>query len=212
MKTPQEVVNDFHKLWYYSPWCVGWRNTHWLGVRAEKCPFDLWQYQEIIVEQRPDLIIETGTFHGGSALYMATICDLIKHGRIVTIDIHPQPGRPAHERITYLLGSSTAPEIVAQVKAGIGTGERVMVILDSDHRKPHVLAELKTYAPLVSPGSYLIVEDSNINGHPVLPQFGPGPMEALQEFLPENPHFQHDTSRDKLLLTFNPRGWLKRMG
>jgi len=82
------------------------------------------------------------------------------------------------------------------------------VILDSDHSRDHVLDELRLYAPLVTSGSYVIVEDTNINGHPVLPQFGPGPMEALDEFLRESDEFSIDDQREKFFLTFNPRGFL----
>ena len=85
-----------------------------------------------------------------------------------------------------------------------------MVLLDSDHTRDHVLKELEAYSPMVTHGSYLIVEDTNLNGHPVEPEHGPGPMEALEAFLPAHPQFAHDTAMDKFLLTFNPRGFLKR--
>ena len=86
------------------------------------------------------------------------------------------------------------------------------MILDSDHSYDHVLAELHAYSPIVTPGSYLIVEDTNINAHPVYEEFGPGPMEAVQDFLKERDDFEVDHSREKLLLTFNPHGWLRRLG
>ena len=89
-------------------------------------------------------------------------------------------------------------------------GKSVMVILDSDHTRDHVLAELRAYAPIVTPGQYLVVEDSNINGHPVFPGFGPGPMEALQAFLAETGEFEVDRSREKFLVTFNPGGYLRK--
>lgn len=86
-----------------------------------------------------------------------------------------------------------------------------MVILDSDHKKVHVLNELKIYSKFVSKGSYLIVEDSNINGHPVLPNFGLSPMEAIKDFLKENKNFIIDKTKEKFFLTFNPNGYLKRI-
>lgn len=89
-------------------------------------------------------------------------------------------------------------------------GERVMVILDSDHSLTHVAGELEAFAPLVTPGCYLIVEDTNINGHPVYPEFGPGPMEAVLEFLPHHPEFVVDARCERLLMTFNPNGFLLR--
>jgi cephalosporin hydroxylase len=86
-----------------------------------------------------------------------------------------------------------------------------MVLLDSDHHAPHVLKELKAYAPLVSVGSYLIVQDTNVNGHPVLPRFGPGPGEAVGEFLAADDRFQIDRSREHLLFHMHPKGYLKRV-
>ena len=71
-------------------------DTRWLGVRTDKCPLDLWIYQELLHELRPDLIVETGTAFGGSALYFASLCDLLGHGRVLTIDVQPQEGRPEH--------------------------------------------------------------------------------------------------------------------
>jgi len=87
----------------------------------------------------------------------------------------------------------------------------VMVILDSNHDKDHVLNELRSYNRFVTKGSYLIVEDTDFNGHPVLPDYGPGPMEAVKAFLSENKDFEVDKSREKFFLTFNPRGYLKKI-
>ena len=108
-------------------------------------------------------------------------------------------------------GSSTSAEVLDQVTAFVQDAERVMVILDSDHSREHVLRELELYAPLVSKGCYLVVEDTNVNGHPVVPGFGPGPMEALNEFLSGSNDFEVDRSREKLMLTFNPCGYLLRV-
>jgi cephalosporin hydroxylase len=93
-----------------------------------------------------------------------------------------------------------------------GPEDRVLVILDSDHSRDHVLEEMRMYADLVTPDSYLIVEDTNVNGHPVFPEFGPGPMEAVDAFLAERSDFIIDRSREKLLMTFNPGGYLKKAG
>jgi cephalosporin hydroxylase len=168
-------------------------------------------YQEIIHDLQPDLIVETGTAYGGSALYMASVCDAVGHGQIVTIDLPGGgwPDRPEHPRISYLTGSSTDPQMVAEVAArGSGT---VMVVLDSDHSAAHVLDEIRAYAPMVTSGSYLVVEDTIVNGNPVLDSFGPGPMEAVTKFLEESSEFVVDRSREKLLMTFNPSGWLRRV-
>ncbi len=206
----QSVVTEFHRLYYDARlFNMTWRNTWFMGHAVQKCPLDLWLYQEIIHKVRPDVIIETGTFVGGSALYLASLCDLLNTGRIVTIDIEDRR-RPSHERITYVNGSSVAADVVARVEAEVRTASTVMVILDSDHSRDHVLKELEAYSPFVTKGSYLIVEDTNLNGHPVLPEHGPGPMEAVETFLAAHPDFAHDTVMDKFYLTFNPRGYLKR--
>jgi cephalosporin hydroxylase len=196
---------------YYGAQGRTWKNTYWRGVQVFKCPLDLWVYQEILHEIRPDLIVEAGTKHGGSAYYLASICDLLSHGSVVTIDIEELPDRPDHPRITYLTGSSTDPAVVAQVDERIGTGSRVLVVLDSDHSREHVLAELDVWHSRVSVGSYLVVEDTNINGHPVSAHAGPGPWEAVDEWLPGHPGFSRDSTREKFFLTFNPRGYLKRI-
>jgi cephalosporin hydroxylase len=206
----RRVVRSFHRLFYASGTRT-WSNTHWLGVPAQKCAFDLWVYQELLNKLRPAVIVECGTANGGSALFLASICDLLGHGEVITVDIVEQPGRPSHERIIYLTGSSTDPEIVGSVERLIGGREPVLVILDSNHERDHVLAELRLYAPLVSPGSYLIVEDSNVNGHPVASDFGPGPAEAVERFLGESDEFEVDRSREKFFLTFNPGGYLRKL-
>lgn len=205
----QFITNQFHRLYYYSRGT--WKNTFWLGTPLSKCPLDLWIYQEIIHELKPDVIIECGTFKGGSALFFACICDLVGKGRVLTIDIQEYQQRPKHERVTYLVGSSTSEEIVRKVRDLIGEDEKVMAVLDSDHSMPHVLNEMSIYGKFVTPGSYLIVEDTNINGHPVRPRHTPGPMEAVRSFLRENEAFVVDKEREKFYLSFNPNGYLKRI-
>jgi cephalosporin hydroxylase len=208
MRSDADIVREFTVM-YGDRWQV-WQRTFWLGVPTQKNPMDMWNYQEILYETKPDLLIETGTFKGGSALYFASIFDLIGNGKVITVDIKPQPGRPVHPRVEYLIGSSVSPEIISQIRNAAQGARRVMVVLDSDHRKEHVLQELQTYAPLVTIGDYLVVEDTSINGNPTYPDFGPGPMEATEEFLKINTHFKRDLSRQKFGLTFNPGGWLRR--
>ncbi|MBW3634078.1 MAG: cephalosporin hydroxylase family protein [Chloroflexi bacterium] len=203
------LVDQFHTL-YYSRNKQTWGNTFWLGHQVLKCPLDLWTYQEILHDVQPELIIETGTYRGGSALFLASMSDLLRRGEVVTIDSARQKGRPRHRRITYLTGSSTSAKILRQVRRRAKGKAAVLVILDSGHSKDHVLAELNAYAPFVTPGSYLVVEDTNLNGHPVLSRHGPGPAEAVAEFLERNDAFVRDESREKFLLTFNPGGFLKK--
>jgi cephalosporin hydroxylase len=207
----REVVCDFNKVYYHlAP--QTWHQTRWMGVTIYKTPTDLWVCQEIVHETRPTLIIETGTAHGGSALFFAHLGEHIGGLRVVSIEIKPMPGLPQHPAIAYLTGSSTDAGIFDAVRALLRPDDRVMVILDSDHAQAHVAAELAMYAPLVTAGCYLIVEDTNINGHPVtsLDTPGPGPWEAVTEFLPRHPEFEAERSREKFMLTFNPRGYLRR--
>jgi cephalosporin hydroxylase len=206
------IPEAFHRLYYEHGVVAGgtWKATRWCGIETWKTPWDLWVYQEILWELRPSLIIECGTNMGGSALYLAQVCDAIGQGHVVSIDIVHRDGRPQHPRITYLLGSSVEPDIVAKVRSRIGPADTVLAILDSDHRADHVVAECRAYGPLVTPGSYLIVEDTNLNGHPVFPEHGPGPAEAVAQFLREAPAFASDHHREKFLVSFNPGGFLRR--
>lgn len=207
------TVDAFHRIYYGKEGAQPTVRTYflsWLGYEMFKCPLDLWVYQEIIAKQKPDLIVETGTYRGGSALFLATICDLMGHGRVVTVDIDSTLAdvRPKHPRITYLTGSSVDPDILLEI-AGIAA-ERTLVILDSDHHRDHVLAELRAYSRFVQPGGYLVVEDTNINGHPAYDSFGPGPWEAVDAFLSEQADFFADRSCERFLMTMNPRGFLRR--
>jgi cephalosporin hydroxylase len=205
------IAKQFQCLYYY--WANRtWWDTYWLGVPVQKCPLDLWVYQEILHEVRPSLIIETGTARGGRALFLGSMCDMLGRGRIVTVDVEPRDQRPKHPRVTYLTGSSTAPEIVDQVHSHVQDDDTILVILDSDHSYSHVRDELAAYGGLVTPGSYLIVEDTNLGGHPVAPFFGPGPMEAVKHFLEHDRRFIVDRSREKFFMTFNPKGFLRRGG
>ncbi|TSC91532.1 MAG: cephalosporin hydroxylase [Parcubacteria group bacterium Licking1014_17] len=207
----EEIVNQFHEL-YYSAATLGktYKDTHFLGIPVRKCPLDLWIYQELIYKLKPDLIIECGTFRGGGALFFASICDIIHHGEVITIDIE-DIHRPAHPRIKYFLGSSVSLEMFDKVRNSVKNAQKVMVVLDSDHSKEHVLKELRLYSDIVTLGQYLIVEDTNVNGHPVFPDHGPGPMEALDEFLKENKNFIISDVGNKFFLTFNPRGYLLKV-
>jgi cephalosporin hydroxylase len=210
----EAVVRDFNRVYYHGT--DGhhlFHTTTFLGVNTLKAPTDLWIYQEIIHRTRPEIIVETGVSHGGSTLYLATLCDLIGGGEIVACDItmaNVDAQTRKHPRITLIEGSSTAPEVVATI-AERCRGRRAMVILDSDHSQAHVAAELRAYAPFVSPECYLICEDTNVNGHPVFPEFGPGPYEAVKAFLAEFPEWRPDPHCERLLLTFNPSGYLRRV-
>ena len=203
------VRREFHKMYYESG---VWTRTTWMGIPTLKCPLDLWAYQEIVSALKPDVIVETGTAYGGSALFLAYVMDILGKGLIVSVDIEAQGNLPVHKRIQYLAGSSTDRGIVERVGEIVRNLPCVLVILDSDHRKEHVLMELQAYAPMVTTGSYLIVEDTNLNGNPVAPNFGEGPTEAVREFRVSHPEFETDSFGEKFLLSFNPGGYLRRTG
>jgi cephalosporin hydroxylase len=210
----QAIIDAFHVLYFGRVGENGqraWEATTWRGVPMLKNPLDLWTYQEMLYDLRPDVVIEAGTSRGGSAFYLASILDMIGSGVVRTIDVEQWPNLPEHPRIEYTFGSSTAPEIFAHVTRGIGPDSSVLVVLDSDHSMRHVLDELRLYSPIVPLGSYIVVEDSNFNGHPVARDFGPGPMEAINAFLAETSEFVSDPRRERHLVSFNPRGYLKRV-
>lgn len=179
------------------------KNT-WLGEVAVKNPCDAWEYQEIIWEQRPDIIIETGSFKGGGALFLASLCDLVGHGLVISMDVRNYNEKPIHKRIEWLTMNSVQEHAVRELKQRI-RGKKVLVILDSDHDAPHVLKELETYHDLIQSGGYLIVEDTWWTGNGK-----GGPMDAINEWLPKHPEFQIDETRDKFGVSNNPNGFLRR--
>ena len=166
-------------------------------------------YQELIHKIRPAWVIETGTCFGGSALFLATICHALGSGRIISIDIN-KPKRPIqHPRIEFYQGNSVASKTLADISRRISRkAGPIMVILDSSHKKHHVLKELNLYGPLVTKGSYLIVEDT-CTGRTVQKKHGPGPGDALDEWLPKQKRFVIDRDCEKYHLTFCSGGYLK---
>lgn len=209
----QVLATDYHRL-FYGLWKRGngTLDTSWMGWRVVKSPNDLWVYQEIVAELKPTVIIETGTRFGGSAAFFASLFDSIGAGRVVTIDVdHDTQGDlPQHPRIKYVTGLSCDASIVSKVRDLINVDDRVMVILDSDHSYANVIQELNIYSGFVTPGQYLVCEDTNLNGHPVREDFGPGPAEAVAEFMAGNEDFAVDTQRERFLFSVAPGGFLKR--
>ena len=210
----KSIVDQFHVLWYGSEAAAG---VTWQGQPVLKSPFDLWMYQQLITSTRPDVIIETGTHRGGSALFFSDVARLAGHDMdVITIDFNPKLAYdPAPHRIFPIAGISTAGETIDAVRTLLSTRHSrpptVMAVLDSDHSKQNVLDELRLYAGFVSVGQWLVVEDTNVNGHPVLPGHGDGPYEAVADFLRANPAFEPDRSCERFLFTQNPGGWLRRV-
>lgn len=182
----------------------------YFGIRSLKSPTDWWTYQEIIYEQRPDIIIEIGNYHGASTLALAHLCDAMDHGRMIAVDTnHAQVDSRArqHPRITWLEGDAVA--MYAAVRAEIQPHERVLIIEDSAHTYQNTLNVLRTYSPLIPSGGYFIVEDSNIH-HGILGADALNPYAAIEAFLAENPNFYADRSAEAYFITWNPKGYLRR--
>ena len=183
-----------------------WLQNIWRGVPVLKPPTDMWAYQQLIYETRPDVLIETGTAYGGSALFFADVMEAMGHGRVISIDIEPI-GQPPHDRILYITGNSlnASPE-----NLGLDGSERCMVSLDSDHSAEHVIKELELFSDYVSDGCYLVCEDTHISS--LRPELMPGPGEALDKFMAEGgaKEFARDL-RNEPALTFTPGGWLRRV-
>ena len=210
------TAHDEYLRWYYHTGV--WKRVTYRGVRSLKCVSDMWNYQEIIHAHNIDWVIETGSRFGGSALYFADL--LVARGaggRVISIDMDAQSNFAIeHPKIDFLYGDSASADILDAVKRLLGErdqGGRVFLILDSDHRKEHVLRELEAYVPLLAPGDYLVVEDTCINGHPVRPDFGPGPWEAVEAFVAAHPGtLLHDAEREgKFGMTFAPHGHYIRL-
>lgn len=201
--------------WYYDS--AVWKRLSYRGVRTLKNPLDLWNYQEIIEELRIEWVLETGTRHGGSALFFADLLAArAASGLVVSIDVDHdslQIAPDGHPRLRLLKGDSASPAIIGTIRSLLPPRRApLFLILDSDHRAPHVMRELNAYVPLLQSGDYLVVEDSCVNGHPVRPDFGPGPMEAIEAYLAANPGVvTPDTEREeKFACTFAPRGYFRK--
>ena len=213
---------------------VGWNQKYshtfsWLGRPIIQMPEDMIRIQEIIYQLKPDVIIETGVAHGGSLIYYASLCHLMEKGRVIGVDIEIRPhNRQAIEKhelysyITLIEGSSIDPDVVNQVQSHINPGEVVLVILDSNHSKGHVLAELNCYGELVTPGSYLVATDGIMRDLIDVPrgqkdwQWNNPYAAALEfiklhsEFTTEQPGWPFNESELTENITHWPGAWLKR--
>lgn len=213
----------------------GWDNKYvysftWMGRPIIQLPDDMFRIQEIIYSIKPDVIIETGVAHGGSLIFYATLCKAMGKGRVIGIDIEIRPHNrkaiEAHELfsfITLIEGSSVHPAIVEQTKSQVKAGESVLVLLDSNHTKQHVLAELESYSPLVTRGSYIVAMDGIMEEVVGAPRTQPdwswnNPQRAAREFVAANPdfiieepsfHFNEGAISERV--TYWPNGFIKRI-
>jgi len=203
----------------------GWLDYHqrevvfdkvsWMGIPTLKNVMDLWIYQELIFELRPDLIIEMGSFKGGSTLYLAQLLDQLGQGQVVSVDLDHSPFVAEHARITTITGSTQDRAIISQLHE-LAADKSVMIIHDADHTREMVLADLETYADLVTKNSYFIVEDGVVDLFSKDTLLGAtmgcsGPLPAVREFLLKDKRFEIDRSCERYLLTYNPCGYLKKI-
>lgn len=215
-KVALDFVIESDKFNYAYQWS-------WLGMPMIQMPADILTVQEIIWENKPDVVIETGVAWGGSVVYYASILEMIGNGRMIGVDrVLPEKNRvqmmkyPFSKRISLIEGSSTDPDVINQVRGHIKPGDKVMILLDSNHEHVHVLEELRLYAPLVTQGQFLIVcdtinEDIPKQEHrPRKVQPGNNPKTALREYLTETDRFIEDPYYNaKVLATFFPNGYMR---
>ena len=182
-------------------------DTFWRGVPLWKFPTDVTLYQEVIHETQPDWIVEIGTAKGGSALYFQDLLDLIgKGGKVVTVDVRDRMGEtPKDPRVKYIIGDSKATETAQQVADTVSG--KVMVVIDGNHERTHVKWDLQNYAPLVTEGQYLVIEDCYIDKG----LFGPG--QARDWFLERDigRQFEQTNRCEKYLVGMTMGGWLQRI-
>ena len=198
----------------------------WMGVPIIQLPADIMATQEVIWATKPDLIVETGVARGGSVLFMASMLELIGRGKVVGVDIdiraHNRDSierHPLARRVVLIEGPSTDARTLLRVKAEIAPGAAVMVVLDSNHSRDHVLAELRSYGPLVTQGCYLVVADTvlghlDAGGTPrkrsQVYLKGNEPLSALAAYLEETDRFEADAAvNGKLILSSSPGGYLR---
>ncbi len=199
----------------------------WLGVPIIQMPADIVAMQEVVWRSKPDVIVETGVARGGSLIFFASLLKLIGNGKVVGVDIDIRAhnrdtivSHPMAERISLVEGSSIADNTLERVRSMIPEGASVMVVLDSDHSRDHVLAELRAYAPLVTPGQYLIVADTILGflsrdetptARSKIWHQGDEPLAALRQFMDESDDFELDHEMNgKLIMASSPNGYLRK--
>lgn len=215
-----DSAKDFHILFDKLR---TWEKSSWLGIPFYKLPMDAIMFQKIICEVKPDFIIETGTGKGGSSAFYASILELLglDNSFVITIDVNVNKhmldnmtNKNVRNRIKIICGDSINSLVIKEVEEILSShkGKTGMAFLDSWHTKEHVLKEMEIYNKFVSVGSYLVVEDTHMNGNPVNWEWGEGPMEAVWEFLSRRSDFIQDHTCEDFLISFNPGGFLKRIG
>jgi len=199
--TPQ-AFDVISRAWLRSGWDAKYVYSFtWLGRPIIQLPEDIVRIQEVLFSIKPDVIIETGVAHGGSLVFYASLCKAMEKGRVIGVDIEIRPhnreaieAHPLSPFITLVEGSSVDPAVVERVKAEVESKQSVIVLLDSNHTKAHVLAELNLYAPLVTRGSYIVAMDGIMGQVAGAPRTQAdwtwnNPKSAALEFVGGNPDF-----------------------
>jgi len=226
------TLNGLTQQWVGRAQELGYSyNFDWLGLPIIQYPQDIVAMQELVWTIKPDLIIETGIARGGSAIFYSSLLELNalcggpQDAQLVAVDVdirdHNRAAIEAHpmaKRVTMIQGSSVDSAVVDQVHRHAEGKARVLICLDSSHTHDHVLAELRAYAPLVTPGSYCVVFDTLVENLPEAAigdrpwDKGNNPMSAVRAYLQENGDFEVDAERHgKLQVTVAPKGYLKRV-
>jgi cephalosporin hydroxylase len=184
------------------------------GLQMIKNPFDLVVYEELIDEIKPDIIIELGNSEGGFSLWLADrIKNFFGKGKIITVDLEDKGkeniGKFNYNNIIAIVGDCNSDSVIEEIREKISENERVMIIEDSAHTFEHTLKVLENYKNIVTAGSYFIVEDGICD----LLELGikPGPMKVAEDWIIKNANFEIDRSREKYIMTYNPKGYLKRV-
>jgi cephalosporin hydroxylase len=190
----------------------GKNEPYWRGVRVVKFPSDLILYAQVIQENKPDFIIETGTAYGGSALFFRDMLSLFNpSGRVITIDVSPRSmfAGPANA-VRQIVGSSIDPTVLARVRDEMEDDSKptpkVMVVLDSDHSGHHVFKELRMYSKLVTPGQFIVVEDCYTKS-----ERSYGPHWGVRQFLKRTKEFHLEPMEDRFIFAVTRGGWLRRV-
>ena len=203
---PSEVERGFHRHLLWGRWeaveGLPTRNVPlWRGIMVIKHPADLLLYHEAIYRTRPQWIVETGTDHGGSALFFGDMCEILGQGHVISVDRSHGPF-PPHPRVQYLQGDSVDPRVVEQIYTRVGQ-ESALVTLDSKHTAQHVSKELVAYSPLVRDGHYLVVEDA-------YDARSGRAYDAVEAFLAEQKDWERIPVERQFLICATRLGWLRR--
>jgi len=226
----REAFEAISREWVRVGWALRYYHTFtWCGRPLLQLPEDLVRLQEVVYQVRPDAIIETGVFDGGSLLFHASLCEAMGKGRVIGIDVAIREGvrealrdhQLAH-RVELIEGDSVSPEVMARVRGMVRDGETVLVILDSNHAKAHVVAELEAYSPLVKKGSCIVAADGIMRDLADVPGGEADwawdhPAAAARDFVARHPEFEMrqpewkvNTSPLAQNVTYWPDGWLWR--